>query len=83
MLSDELQQEIERWTRKLDEKLPRLVARNGPGKEILENARAYRGDSQHFLQDDDLIKSFESLIWAWALIETGENLGHLKPSSSS
>lgn len=78
MLSDELKQEIEKWSQKLDAKLPELVAEDKPGEEILENARAYRRDSKHFLQNDDLIKSFESLIWAWALTEIGEDLNHLK-----
>lgn len=82
MLSEELQQEIEKWTRRLDEKLPKLTPKNKPGEEILKNANAYRQDSNHFLENDDLIKSFESLVWAWALIETGEDLGHLKSSSS-
>lgn len=80
MLSDELLQEIEKWTRKLDKKLSKVAAKDESGEEILENARAYREDTNHFLEDGDLIKSFECLIWAWAMLEIGKELDHLKSS---
>jgi len=73
-----LEGEIERWTRKLDEKLPGLRPTDEPGEDILENAAAYREDSEHFYEEGKLIESFESLIWAWAFIEIGEDLGHLE-----
>lgn len=76
-LKDELEEEIDKWSRKLDERLPELDPVGDSGREILENAKAYREDSEHFREEGELIESFESLIWAWAFVEIGENMGHL------
>lgn len=78
MLEDELKQEIEKWSKRLDEKIPETPASDDEGAKLLENIRAYRKDSRHFLEQDDLMKSFECLIWAWALLETGRKLKHLE-----
>lgn len=77
MLKNELKEEIEKWTEKLNERFPGLESKDNSGEEILENARAYRRDSEHFLEEGNLIQSYESLIWAWAFIEIGEKLNHL------
>jgi hypothetical protein len=77
-LADELRAEIEKWTRKLDEELPKTEPLDDSGRKMLENIRAYRKDSGHFSESGDLVKGFECLIWAWALLETGNALGHLK-----
>lgn len=77
-LEDELTNEIEKWTEKLDSALSRSEAVGEQGGKMLSNIRAYRADSKHFLERGDLIKSFECLVWAWALLETGKGLGHLK-----
>lgn len=77
MLKEDLEEEIEKWKKKLDERLPTLEPLDEPGKEMLENAKAYRRDSKHFLEKENLIESYESLIWAWAFVEIGEKFGHL------
>jgi len=77
-LEDELTEEIEKWTEKLDSALSKIEAVHERGEKLLSNIRAYRGDSKHFLERGDLIKSFECLVWAWALLETGRELGHLR-----
>ncbi|KXA89258.1 hypothetical protein AKJ57_05575 [candidate division MSBL1 archaeon SCGC-AAA259A05] len=64
MLKDELLREIEKWTEKLDDRLLKLKPVDDSGEELLKNARAYRGDSEHFLENDKLIESYESLIWS-------------------
>lgn len=81
-LKNELEREIEKWSRNLDKKLPKIKPKDEPGEKILENAQAYRKDSEHFFEDDELIKSFEALIWAWAFIEIGENFNHLSNVNS-
>lgn len=78
MLKNKLMKEIEKWTRKLDNRLPNLKAIDDSGEDLMENARAYRRDSEHFLKKNEPIKSYESLIWAWAFIEIGEELGHIE-----
>jgi hypothetical protein len=77
-LADELRAEIKKWTERLDERIPKTVPVDNHGKRMLENLKAYRGDSGHFSERGDLVRSFECLVWAWALLETGNLLGHLK-----
>jgi hypothetical protein len=78
---DELQAEIRKWGARLDERLQKVTPSDGTGERMIRNARAYREDSHHFLNSGDLVKSFECLIWAWAFLEIGLELGHLKLSS--
>ncbi len=78
MLKNDLEQEIEKWNEKLDGKLPDVEPVEEDGEELLENALAYREDSKHFYEEEKLIESFESLVWAWAFIEIGERLDLLK-----
>lgn len=74
----ELINEIKRWSKKLDDSLLGIHALDNHGAKMLENIHAYRKDSKHFSERSDLVKSFECLIWAWALLELGKELEHLK-----
>jgi hypothetical protein len=42
-----------------------------------ENIAAYISDSRHFLNNGDLIRAFEAVIWAWAWMEIGQEIGLL------
>ncbi len=77
-LEDKLIEEIKKWATKLDDTLCTAKARKDRGDKMLLNIRAYRKDSGHFLECGDLIRSFECLIWAWALLEVGKELGYLE-----
>lgn len=77
-VGDELDEEIKKWTAKLDDVFSTVKAKDEHGKRMVLNIQAYREDSKHFLERDDLIQSFECLIWAWALLEVGKELGHLE-----
>ena len=70
--------EIERWLRKLDDSLRGVQPSDDKGAKMLQNIQAYRKDSGHFQKRGDLIRSFECLIWAWALLTVGKELGHLE-----
>ena len=74
----ELTDEIKKWSKKLDDSLPKTRALDDHGAKMLENIGAYRKDSKHFSELGDLVKSFECLIWAWALLELGKELKHLR-----
>lgn len=76
-LEAELTEEIKKWSNKLDKALSMTASLDKRGEDLLKNIRAYREDSNHFL-GRDLVKSFECLIWAWALLEIGREFGHLK-----
>ncbi len=77
-LEEKLKEEIEKWSRRLDQELRRVRATSQNGKEMLENAGAYFSDSKHFFEKGDLIRAFECLIWAWAWLEIGKELKLLK-----
>ena len=68
--------EIEKWSKRLDRSLEGVRPLNEQGSEMLENIRAYREDSKHF-RKGNLIKSFECLIWAWAILEIGRETKNL------
>lgn len=70
----DLTAEIEKWSKKLDESLQNVRLSGEKGTKMLRNIKAYRSDSKHFLERGDLIKSFECLIWAWAILELSREL---------
>jgi len=41
------------------------------------NITAYISDCRYFLEQGDLIRAFEAVIWAWAWIEIGLDVGVL------
>ncbi len=71
-----LKSETEKWLEKL-EKLE-FIASTEKGKWILENAKAYMSDAHYFLKNNDLIRAFESVVWAWAFVEIGKELKFLE-----
>lgn len=77
-IEDNLTAEINKWSKKLDKSLSNVKPSDERGAKMLQNIGAYRNDSRHFFERGDLIKSFECLVWAWALLETGKELKHLK-----
>ncbi|MDK2795053.1 MAG: uncharacterized protein PWQ58_252 [Archaeoglobaceae archaeon] len=46
-------------------------------KRFLENIKAYASDSEFFIMKSDFIRAFECVIWAWAWLEIGLELGKL------
>jgi len=81
-LEEKLKQEIEKWSKRLDRELGKVLATSENGEEMLENARAYFSDSKHFFEKEDLIRAFECLVWAWAWLEIGKELKLLKEKAS-
>ena len=69
-----LSAEIEKWSRRLDDSLAGVHPSGERGTRMMQNIKAYREDSKHFLSREDLVKSFECLIWAWAILEIGKEL---------
>lgn len=74
--------EIEKWSKRLDKSLASVNPCGEEGDRMLRNIKAYREDSRHFLKKDDLIKSFECLVWAWAILEVGKEIGFLRTNPS-
>ncbi len=75
MSTDEiLSSEIKKWTKRAEEKMK--TVRGDP--KFLNNINAYIKDSKYFFEKNDLVRSFESIIWAWAWLEIGEDVGKIR-----
>ncbi len=79
-IEEELRNETGKWLEKLGKLSLKPV--NEKGRWILENAKAYMSDSRYFLEKNDLIRAFESIVWAWAFVEIGKELGLLEVARS-
>jgi hypothetical protein len=77
---EDLKDEIEKWTHRAKEKRKRITAERGYER-LLVNIDAYISDSEYFLRKKDLIRSFECIIWSWAIMELGVEYGLLKDNA--
>jgi len=78
MIEEELKSETIKWLNRIREKIKNVEAVNKKGEEFLRNINAYISDTEYFLNKNDLIRSFECIVWAWAWLEIGLNIGILK-----
>lgn len=69
------QEKLEEETRKWLEKLENRIDGRDSHVEQMENVEAYRDDTYHFLEEEDYIRAWESVIYAWGILETLERLG--------
>lgn len=65
-----LEEETKKWLERLEDK---LEGKN-QNVEQMENVLAYKDDTYHFLQEEDFIRAWESVIYAWGILETLERL---------
>lgn len=70
----ELKQETKKWLEKLEDR----VSNYNNEVDQMENVEAYKNDTYHFLEEEDYIRAWESVIYAWGILETLERLGKLK-----
>jgi hypothetical protein len=76
-LEGDLRAETEKWLLKAEEAMETVSARGEKGRRFRVNIEAYVSDCRYFLDNGDLIRAFEAVIWAWAWIEIGEDVGVL------
>jgi hypothetical protein len=76
-LVEDLRAETEKWLLKAEESMETVSARGEDGERFRNNIEAYISDCRYFLENGDLIRAFEAVIWAWAWIEIGEDLEKL------
>jgi hypothetical protein len=74
-LEEELRKETEKWLEKI--KKVKIKPLSEKGKEFLRNIEAYIKDCEYFLEKGDLIRAFECVVWAWAWLEIGRDIGIL------
>lgn len=68
---EKLKEETEKWLEKLENR----IEDRDTSVEQMENVEAYKNDTYHFLEEDDFIRAWESVIYAWGILETLERLG--------
>jgi hypothetical protein len=71
---DDTQEKLEEETQKWLEKLNNRLEDRSEDVEQMENVLAYRDDTYHFLEKDDYIRAWESVVYAWGILETLERL---------
>lgn len=74
---NETQEKLEKETKKWLEKLEERIKDYSSEVDQMENVEAYRKDTYHFLDEEDYIRAWESVIYAWGILETLERLGKL------
>ncbi len=77
-LEKELKRETEKWLGKIREEMRGAEVLDKEREGLLENIRAYVKDCNYFLGKNDLIRAFESVVWAWSWLEILKELNVLK-----
>jgi len=72
---EKLQEETLKMLKKIEPMIDKIKVNGDKGEEMLTNMKAYISDSKHFLKEKDLIKAFESVVFAYGILETCEELG--------
>ena len=70
----ELRNETIKWLQRAEQQFASI---NPNDRRFAENIAAYLSDSRHFLDKGDMIRAFEAVIWAWAWMEIGQEMGLL------
>lgn len=79
-LEDELRNETVKWLDRIKDRLKKVKASD---VYFMNNIKAYVSDTEHFLEKGDLIRAFECVIWAWAWIEIGIEIGKITENKFS
>jgi hypothetical protein len=74
----ELKTETIKWLERIERKIKSVEASCEKGNEFLRNTQAYISDTKYFFKQNDLIRAFECVVWAWAWIEIGLEVGFLR-----
>ena len=81
-LEETLRKETGKWLSRLDEAYAVFTPTGRlPDRDIRpvrQNIEAYIRDARHFLDKGDLVRAFESVIYAWGLLEACQHLGLVK-----
>tara|TARA_Y100000310_G_scaffold220574_1_gene222116 strand:- start:527 stop:763 length:237 start_codon:yes stop_codon:yes gene_type:complete len=75
-IEEELRMEIAKWLPKAKKELKKI--KKVHDEDFLVNINAYIKDTTYFLEQGDLVKSFEAVVWAWSWIEIGKQKGMIE-----
>jgi len=69
-----MREETVKMIEKIEPLIDKIEVKDKKGEEMMENMKAYISDSKHFLKNKNYLKSFEAIVWAWAILEICEEL---------
>jgi len=69
--------ETAKWHIKAEKEFLKIKPKGKKGEEFAKNISAYLSDTKHFTGKKDYVRAFEAVIWAWAWIEIGKEIGIL------
>jgi len=75
---EKMREEIIKMLEKIEPLIKKIEVSDEKGEEMMENMKAYINDSKHFLGKENYLKSFEAIVWAWAILEICEELNVFK-----
>ncbi len=67
-------EEIEKWLNRIEGVVDKIEIFDSKGEELLANMKAYISDCKHFRDQGDLVRSFEAVVWAWAIFELAQEM---------
>ena len=70
----DIKEEIVQMLERIDPLIEKIEVKDEKGQEMLTNMKAYISDSRHFMGRENYLKSFEAIVWAWAILEICEDL---------
>ena len=73
-----MREETLKMIEKIEPLVGKIEVKGEKGEEMLKNMKAYISDSKHFLGNDNELKAFEAIVWAWAILEICEELDVFK-----
>ncbi len=76
-MKEHLIQETKKWLEKIKAERENITLADSQRPEFLENIDAYISDSEFFLEHEEYIEAFEAIIWSWAYLTIGKDLGIL------
>ena len=84
-IEEDLRNETMKWLERAEQLICGIAIDgiNSRHEHFMRNISAYISDSKYFLKEGDLIRAFESVVWAWAWIEIGLEMGILKEDKSA
>ncbi len=84
-IEEDLHNETTKWLERAEQLIGGIVIGgiDSRNEHFMRNIFAYISDSKYFLEEGDLIKAFESVVWAWAWIEIGLEMEILKKNKNA
>ena len=76
-VKERLIEETNKWLEKVKAERTFIILLDQKKTDFLDNIDAYISDSEFFLENEDFVEAFEAVVWSWAYLEIGIDIGIL------